>query len=167
MVRKGVIVRNLREIEALYNEARSNKKKHYFAKLAILELCGWLESTQDDLIRSSAGRCISLPPNQTLISSEIKRTHGFDYEQNFRRLLILIVGLSQLEKVEQEFDKGGSLAKLVGLLSKLKESRNMAAHTHTSGVLPTIDAPSVVRKNLEDLYVYLRQLERILKRLRF
>jgi hypothetical protein len=66
-----------------------------------------------------------------------------------------------------EFDKSGSLTKFRALLSKLKDPRNKAAHTHKSGVLPTIDAPSVVRKNLEDLYAYLRELERIIKRLRF
>ncbi|MGO9246493.1 MAG: endoribonuclease [Verrucomicrobiia bacterium] len=164
MVTKGVIPRNLRDIELLYDKAKSSKKKFYFAKLAVLELCGWLESTQDKLVRESADRCISAPQNLSILDERIKKTHGFEYDQHFRQLLILVAGISRLEKIESEFDQSGSLTQLRSLLGKLKDPRNIAAHTHTTGVLPTIDAPSVVRKDLDALYTYLRELERILKK---
>lgn len=167
MVKKGVICRNLRDIEALYDNAKSTKKQFYFAKLAVLELCGWLESAQDGLVRESAGRSISVAANQAMVDEKIKRTYGFEYDQNFRPLLIFVVGLSRLERVETDFDTSGSLTKFRGLLSKLKKPRNDAAHTHTDGLLPNIDAPSVVRKNLEELFLYLRELERLLKRARY
>lgn len=167
MVTKGDIGRNLRDIEALYDDSKSIKKKFYFSKLAVLELCGWLECTQDILIKESAGRCISAAANRTTVEEKIKRTYGFEYEQNFRPLLILIVGLSKLEKIETQFDATGSLTKLRGLLSRLRSPRNTVAHTHTSGQLPNIDAPSVVRSNLEELYNYLRELERILKKFKY
>ncbi|HXC36389.1 MAG TPA: hypothetical protein VNV43_10975 [Candidatus Acidoferrales bacterium] len=69
--------------------------------------------------------------------------------------------------LESEFDKAGSLTQLKSLLGKLTTPRNKAAHTHTFGVLPTIDSPSVVRKDLEALFRHLREMERILKRRRF
>ena len=148
MFKKGEISKNLREIEALYNQAKSPKRQFYFAKLATLELCGWLESAQDALIADSVNRCIPTQSNRDIVLERMDKTYGFDYERNFRPLLIQIVGLSKLEQIETEFDKAGSLAKFKSLLNKLKKPRNTAAHTHTFGVLPKIDAPSVVRTDL-------------------
>ena len=164
MVKKGSIGKNLKEIEAFYDQAKSTKKKFYFAKLAVLELCGWLENAQDELIKGSAARCILISTNMDLVNERIKRTYGFEYTGNFRPLLIQIVGLSKLERIEGQFDATGSLSKYRSLLSKLKDPRNKVAHNHTTGLMPTIDAPSVVRKDLEELFKYLRELERILKR---
>jgi 2-iminobutanoate/2-iminopropanoate deaminase len=167
MVRKGTISRNLKEIERLYSRARATKTQFYFAKLAILELCGWLESAQAGLIQRSLSRCVLEPANRKMVQERIEQTHGFGYGKHFRPLLVQIVGLSRFERIEQEFDSGGSLSRLQSLLAKLKDPRNMAAHTHTHGVLPNVDAPSIVRRDLEDVYSYLRELERLLKRRKF
>lgn len=167
MVTKSAIARNLREIEELYNSSKSPKKKFYFAKLAVLELCGWIENSQDELIMRCAGRCVTATSNLKAVSDKISGNHGFTYERHFRPLLTLILGFSKLEKAELEFDKLGSLSKFSSVLSKLKDPRNTAAHTHTAGVLPTIDAPSVVRADLEAVYKYMRELERILKKMKY
>jgi 2-iminobutanoate/2-iminopropanoate deaminase len=167
MVRKGDIAQNLKEIETLYNGSKSNKKKFYFAKLAVLELCGWLEDAMDKVVLESAIRCISEAANRKSVEEKIDRTFGFAYEKHFRPLLTYIVGMSRLEKVESEFDKVGALSKFRSTLTKLKDPRNIAAHTHSAGVLPNIDAPSVVRQDLELLYRSLRQLDRLLKRMRY
>lgn len=167
MVRKGNIRQNLKEIEELYNAARSARKQFYYAKLAVLELCGWLEDAMDKLVERSVVRCIKVGADSALIREKVKFTFGFGYDKHFKPLLVQIIGLSRLEQVETEFDKSGKLSVFQSTLLKLKDPRNLAAHTYTTGVLPNIDAPSVVTKDLELLFSSLRELERIMKRMRY
>lgn len=168
MVRKGVIGKNLREIQRLYSETPSTRKKYYYAKLAILELCGWIEAEMDALLQRCSGRCITDTANIQNINKRIQRCYGFGYPEDFRPLLTLMIGLSRLEQIEKDFDMGGGLSRLRSILGKLRSSRNTHAHTYTPpGILPGIDAPSVTISDMEAVYGCMRELERILRRKRF
>ena len=56
MIAKSYITNSLNELDKLYNKAASQKKAIYFSKLALIELCGWIEETLDDIIQKHANR---------------------------------------------------------------------------------------------------------------
>ena len=48
------LLKNLNELDKLYNGAKNkenDKQAIYYSKLALLELCGWIEESMDDIIR--------------------------------------------------------------------------------------------------------------------
>ncbi|MFT7553533.1 MAG: hypothetical protein ACI9BV_003869, partial [Rhodothermales bacterium] len=50
MVAKTYINANLRRIDGLFRGATSARQAELLAKLATLELCGWLEVSMDDIV---------------------------------------------------------------------------------------------------------------------
>ena len=50
MIAISYIDKTLKELDKLYNQSTSQKKAIYFSKLALIELCGWIEETLDDII---------------------------------------------------------------------------------------------------------------------
>jgi hypothetical protein len=51
MIIKGYIENTLKELDRLYNKHTSLKKDIYYSKLAVIELCGWIEETCDAIVR--------------------------------------------------------------------------------------------------------------------
>ena len=77
----------------------------FYSKLAILELCGWIEESMDDIAKSNANRYLKEKRNVDFIDdSIIKLTHGFDYNNNFRIMLMQLVGIINIEKLEYKLD---------------------------------------------------------------
>jgi hypothetical protein len=71
----------------------------------------------------------------------VKKNFGFDYENNFRRMLIGVIGLVSFERMEQAVNQAKK-DQLKSVLGSLKTVRNDQAHTHIRGVTTTINAPS-------------------------
>ena len=97
---KTYISANLRGIDALYRAGTSPRKSLFYSKLAILELCGWIEVSMDGVVDSCAKRNLNEGASIALVANRIKRTYGFDYDQHFRELIIRILGLRSLETIE-------------------------------------------------------------------
>ncbi len=143
MIVKSYIRDTLRELDNLYNNASSQKKLIYFSKLAILELCGWIEETLDDIIIKHSNRNLKLSENKIYCKDKIVNpNYGFQYNTNIRPMLIKLIGLIQVEKLEKELEKTAQITLLKVNLGNLKRSRNEAAHTHLKGVTRTYNAPS-------------------------
>ena len=139
----------------------------YYAKLAIIELCGWIESAMDDIIRDCAGRCLRDPKNLRAIEDNvIERTHSFSYDPHFRLMLIHVVGLAKVEELERMLD-ANKFHMLKSALGTLKAQRDREAHTYTSGVTQTILAPSIlISQHFPRVYEGLTDIERCVRRLR-
>ncbi len=143
MIAKSYIKSTLEELEELYNSASSQKKAIYFSKLAVLELCGWIEEIFDDIIIRHGNRNLKLLDNKLYTQEKIVNpNYGFDYKKNIRPMFISLIGLIQMEKLEKELEKTGKILLLKTYLGSLKVIRNKAAHTHLKGVTRTYNAPS-------------------------
>lgn len=163
MISRSYIESNLKQLDQLYNTAGTQKKKLYYSKLAMLELCGWIEESMDDVVQKCANRVLKNRRNKNYITNKvIKPTYGFEYERHFKKMLISVVGLMSIEKVEAKVDPQ-KYARFTSALGSLKAARNREAHTHLKGVMRTVDAPSVTLQYFINVYEGLIDLESQLK----
>ncbi len=54
MITKSYLFKTLNRLDRLYNESRTDDKKIFYSKLALIELCGWIEETMDDDVLNDA-----------------------------------------------------------------------------------------------------------------
>lgn len=156
MIARNYILTNLRELEKLYRNSTKTKETTYYSKLALLELCGWIEESMDDIIIKHANRKLSgtsSNPNKNYVKRKvIDKNNGFVYKDNFRPMLMKLIGIIELEKLEKPMKVSGKLSILSSTLARLKTARNDAAHTHIKGLTRNYDAPSITIRNFEDVY---------------
>lgn len=163
MIARSYITDNLRAINRHYLNASSHRESLFFAKLAILELCGWIEETMDDIVLRCAMRHLVETQNRTHCEKEIvNKTYGFDYDRNFRFMLTRLLGLVNVEKIEARVDQAKRDA-MTAALSSLKTQRNAEAHTHLRGTTRTINAPSVTIAQFQPLFEGLMEFDRVIR----
>jgi len=164
MITKSYLLKTLNWLDQPYNDPTADDQKtSSYSKLALIELCGWIEETMDDIVLRCAKRCLKSPANKKFIDKTVSGTHSFEYEA-FRKMLMMVIGLATLEKIEEKLEKTGKISALKGDLGNLNKSRNQAAHTHTKGTLTTYDAPSKTKYNFERIYAWLTELDEELQR---
>ncbi|CAM2978373.1 hypothetical protein O8E88_000478 [Flavobacterium psychrophilum] len=160
MIAKSYIESTLQELDKLYNQASSQKKAIYFSKLAIIELCGWIEETVDEIVLRHCNRKLKNVENKNYCKEKIiKNNYGFQYLQNIRPMLINLIGLIGVEKLEIELEKTAQITLLKNSLGNLKVSRNEAAHTHLKGITRTYNAPSRTLGDFNRIYIVLEKLD--------
>jgi len=165
MIAVSYIDNTLKELDKLYNTSSSQKKAIYFSKLALIELCGWIEETVDDIILRHSKRHLKEPNNKKYYESQIvKRNYGFQYEDNIRQMLIRLIGLIEVEKLEKELEKTQQITALKGYLSNIKGSRNQAAHTYLKGVTRTFNAPSRTIGDFNNIKPILEKIDQELRK---
>ena len=71
MIAHSDMTKTLRRLDLLYRKARSQREAHLFAKLAILELCGWIEESMDGVVLRCSIRCLAGSDNRTLIADDV------------------------------------------------------------------------------------------------
>ena len=167
MVNKATIVRNLGELDSRYNrKSRNPRDPLYYSKLAIIELCSWIEITMDSIIRDCAKKHVRDPSNTKHIEERvIQRTYSFTYNEHFRDMLISVVGLANVERLERMFNPL-KFELMKSSLGTLKVERDRAAHTHLSNVTQILSAPSTISVHFQHVYDGLKDVERCLKGLR-
>ncbi|MEW8251009.1 MAG: hypothetical protein AB2740_12265 [Candidatus Thiodiazotropha sp.] len=147
----------------MYRNASSSKEALFYSKLALLELCGWIEESMDDLILRYANQKLKEAANKRYVEKRVvKPTHGFDYEDHFRKMLIQLIGIINVEKLEKKVDATKKDA-LTRNLSNLSQARNPEAHTHLKGVTWSINAPSVTLSQFPAVYDGLKEYERVVR----
>ncbi len=152
MIARTYILENLNALDHRFNKATSAKESLFYSKLAIIELCGWIEESMDDLVLRCARRHLKLAANVKYVEKEIvERTYGFKYEKHFRRMLIQVIGLINIEKLEKRVDQT-KRTHFIATLEALTTSRNSEAHTHIRGTTKLINAPSVTLNQFNTLY---------------
>lgn len=163
MIAKSYIMYNLKYIDRKYNSASNHKESLLMSKLAIIELCGWIEESMDDIVLRTAKKWVKDPNNMKMVEKDIvKRTHGFDYVENFRPMLIRIIGLINVERLEKSVDHV-KFNRLKSLLPNLKTARNAEAHTHIKGITRTINSPSITISQFPPVYEGLIEIDRVLR----
>lgn len=164
MIAKTYILQNLSTIERLYAKSRPQRETLMFSKLAILELCGWIEESMDSIINVTLLKKLREERNKKCLRGHIKRQSGFDYKDNFRKMLIEAVGLIRVEKLERQINQT-KFTKMCAALDTLKTRRNDEAHTYLR-ITRMLDAPSVTRSHFQDVYDGLKSIEALLKRMK-
>lgn len=163
MIARSYITKNLDAIRKSFLNSSCQRDSLFFSKLAILELCGWIEESMDDVVLRCAMRHLKEPSNRTYCKREVvERTYGFDYDRNFRFMLIRLLGLVNVEHIEARVDSV-KRDRMTAALSSLKQQRNTEAHTHLRGVTRAINAPSVTITQLDPVYEGLREFDRIIR----
>jgi hypothetical protein len=165
MIARIYLEANLRRLDRLYRDARTTKDALFFSKLAVLELCGWIEESMDDVVLRCSMRCLRDPSNRRQVKdSVVKKTYGFEYHKHFREMLTRLIGLVEVEKLERRLD-ATKHARLKSTLGSLAGARNAEAHTHLKGVTRVINAPSVTIGHFSDVYDGLVEYDTALRRL--
>lgn len=165
MVSKGSITKNLNRLERLYNKSKAPQEGLFYSKLAMLEFCGWIEESMDDIINRCALKHLRKASNRKYVGKVIRRTSGFEYHAHFRMMLITLLGIIHIEKMEIRLDPV-KFERLKSTLGSLKGPRDIQAHTYLKGVMMTLDAPSITKRKFLTVYNGLKEFEGEIKRLK-
>lgn len=164
MVVKKNILTTIKRLDVLYNGA-PNPEATYYSKLAIIELCGWIEHSMDNIAEHFAKKKLKTQPFKDSFKALKDHNYGFEYKKNFRKMLIQTIGLHNMEKIEVKLNYTGSITILDSTLDTLKTLRNDAAHTFI-GATTTYQAPSVTKSQLETIYPILKEFGKEIKKIK-
>ena len=160
MIAKSYIESNLKEIELRFSKARTQKEPLYFSKLAVLELCGWLEISIDDLVcRAVRKRVKDVRVVAKFEESVVNPVYGFHYKKHFRKMLCSAVGEITMHEIETKMDQL-KRQRLESELNALSVNRNSLAHTYLKGITQNIDAPSRTIARFQITYDCLKEFEK-------
>jgi hypothetical protein len=95
---------------------------------------------------------------------QVDRTWGFDYSYDFRKMLILVIGLVNVERLEGNIDPI-KIQQMKTEFGHLKPERNLCSHTHIKSTF-TIDSPSVTIGRFKNVYLCLKDIEHCVKKMR-
>lgn len=150
MIAYSYIENNLKTLDILYRRSKSNKDASFASKLAILELCGWIEVSLDDCIERASIRVLKDAKSRTFMQDKIKRNYGFEYEAHFRAMMVNLIGIWGFETIVKKVNIAVAV-NFTNELNALKIKRNSLAHTYTRGVTAHYDAPSITLARLVNL----------------
>jgi hypothetical protein len=162
MISKTYILSNLKQLNSRFMKAKTQKDHLYFSKLAVLELCGWIETSMDDIVLRVSQKRLTLRSNLQYVERDIiGPTWGFAYKKHWKGMLIKAVGIITVEQIEKAVDPLKK-ARLESQLNNLKEVRDRLAHTYVKGTQIQIDSPSVTLSRFNHLYEGLKEFEKVI-----
>lgn len=143
----------LKQLDEWYNEpsAQSGDRPQLLSKLALLELCGWIEGEFDRLIlRAEGGR---LRDPRWLTEKVVERTSGFNYSSHLRGMFCNVFGEIIVQRIEDEMEVQypGDLDRFRTMLGDLWHKRCNFAHADFAANVAAqrvFDAPSWSRGQL-------------------
>ncbi|MDV4177686.1 hypothetical protein R1521_04065 [Rhizobium brockwellii] len=140
-----MVAATLASLQIWYSEpSQGTERPQLLSKLAILELCGWLEHWIDDLVLEVAQHCIC---TQDFVEKIIKNTNGFHYDMHIKGMLSKLIGEHQfmVGEYRMETTHPGELQNIKSMLGQLWKTRCSYAHSdllHNVQAQATFDAPS-------------------------
>jgi hypothetical protein len=163
MITNWSILKNLIRIDRLYCAAHSPIESLLYAKLGIIELCGWTEEAMDSIVLEVSRRRLTTRAHREYVENDIvKKTYGFEYETHFRKMLMSVIGLEGVQDMEANVNRA-FFDPMCGSLKAMKPSRNSHSHTYLKATM-TIDAPSVTIKHCRTIYSGLKDIDSVLQR---
>jgi hypothetical protein len=98
-----VVTATLNQLDSWFNEpTQGGDRPKLLAKLAILELCGWLEGEFDRLAMVVESGRLNDP--EWVKSNVISGTFGFKYTEHWRRMLVGLVGEIYARRIEEAME---------------------------------------------------------------
>jgi hypothetical protein len=141
----------------------SQRDAFFFSKMALLELCGWIEQSMDDVVLRSTNRVLPKQAYRNLVIKKVDRCYGFKYKDHFREMLIYLHGVAVISKMEASVDQA-NFQKMKGALTQLKGDRDSHAHTHAKAAIPSVNAPSVTKRLFNDVLEGLLEIDGYLRK---
>lgn len=161
MVIKTKIEITLKHLDGLYYNDASNKE--YYSKLALLELCGWIEESIDDIaIKYGKRKRISAYYENYLKENIVGPIYGFRYKRHFTQLFLKVFGIYNFMKLMEKINIL-ELDQFKSDLGFLRELRDSYAHTTIPGCTRTFHVPSYFYSRLDRTYLILKKLEKNVK----
>lgn len=119
------IRQSLKKCEELYNINKADSyAQQLILKLSLLELCGWIEVSFDQLYYSIA----KTPEERKIIDEKIKNCYSFKYDK-FQDMLCLCIGVQNYNMIKNKFtEQNFQLFK--GALNNLSQQRDKLAHNN-------------------------------------
>ena len=142
-----------------YNSGTAIPKEQYlWAKIAIIEVCGWIEECMDRMVLDLSRNHLRRQENREIVRRRVDRTSGFTYARHFRPLLTWVIGGVSIEQLEAKLDQRvfQSMQAELKLLAKV---RNQLAHTLFAPYRPSLDSPSLVKDRFDRIYESLENVE--------
>ena len=159
MIDKTTIVEVLNELNCKYNNTSGGSRAPlYYSKLALMELCGWIEVSMDEVVTGCVQVHLNRQSDVSYMDEVIRRNHGFTYNNHFREMLMKVLGLVNLERLEKQLDPV-KFELFKSSLGTLKVQRDRMAHTHLAKVTVTLAAPSTMVSHLRHVYDGLKDIE--------
>ncbi len=167
MIQKCSLLHQLKKLNKLYNDALlggDNELPKYYSRLAVLELGSWVEECMDDIVKCYPRRKkIREISNRQYIDDIVINNSGFDYNDNFRKMLKRISGIIILECVEKRMNSTLKQG-LESALTKIYPERNDHAHKPIRSA-PNFTSPSICISLFNDIYDGLREYEKQFKKI--
>lgn len=159
MVRSASVRQNFAVLSKAYDDASDPKLQLFFAKLALLEVCGWIEETIDTLVLRHAKHILSSAAEYDKYKKEfVEKQYGFSYKDNIVPMLVGLFGRVGTTDFES-YHNAAELEVLKSSLGTLKVARNAHAHTHLKGVTVTVMAPSLLKEYFDQVCEGLNAME--------
>lgn len=133
-------------LDAWYNEPSvGSDRPKLISKLALLELCGWIEEVFDEMMRNIDAQ--TLGDEQWVNEKLIDRTSGFKYDTHLRAMIVELIGEVFARRIEEQMDATGKgdLERMKSMLGELWKKRCSFAHADVAANVASqakFDAPS-------------------------
>lgn len=129
-------------------------------KLAILELCGWIEETEDAIVSNALKLAkVKHVSIESFYKVHIKTNHSFSYEK-FSLMLTKAIGYNNFIRMEKKL--APKIAVLKAKLSDLEKIRNNLAHTYKPDP-SSIKTPETIRiEYLEPIDLIFKEIEYVI-----
>ena len=167
MLTNAELIKSLDTLDVLYQNSTTPRESVMHSKHALLELCGWVEEAQDEIVRNCAKR-INDPALIKLVHEKIDGNSQFHFHNNFIPLLGLVIGLIKFSELESKLlNNGRYYLGCQSNINNLKKPRNTHAHTHFENSRISnslLFAPSRTKQMAKEIYLGLDELERFLRR---
>jgi hypothetical protein len=157
MILRKEIYPKLERVNALYlGSSTSISDQIFYSKGSLIELCGWIEDSLD-LIAMRAVKGLIVTASYTQIATSIVgNVYGFDYKKYFRPLMISMIGVFDMENIENKL--GAEISQLTAILDRLKKYRGAAAHSLKTPSLGPYSSPSIIIQDFKVIYPILVKL---------
>lgn len=167
MIQKRPLLHQLKKLDKLYNDVLLGSDielPKYYSRLAVLELGSWVEECMDDIVKCYPKRKkIREVSSRQYIDDIVIKNYGFDYNDNFRKMLKRVSGIILLERVERKMNSTLKQG-LESALTKIYPERNDHAHKPIH-LAPNFTSPSVCISLFDDIYKGLREYEKQFKKI--
>lgn len=144
MINYTDIANTLNRLEREFTSCSDIQMPVLYSKLAVLELCGWIELSVDTILYEYVDNKILDSDCKKGIKTIIKKNHGFHYDNNLFPLFCSVLGINNFENVIDALPSV-NFQNLKAITDAYTIERNKAAHTDTPlGTTRTYKAPSQV-----------------------
>ena len=134
----------LNRLDTEYNTTTDIQLPILYSKLAVLELCGWIETNIDNILYEYVDSHIIDIDCKKGIRNIIRKNYGFHYDSNLFPLFCSVLGINNFENILDKLTST-DFQNLKGITGTYTDERNKAAHTDTPvGTTRSYKSPSSV-----------------------